>query len=941
MVQLKRNLLSVALASATMMLAGGAYAQSAEPQAEAVVQEPQLQSETTSPEPSLQAEAQEQQPAPVETPAQEQPAQTGAPVDATLDTVVVTGIRAGIESAIQTKRDSTSIVEAVSAEDIGKLPDISIAESIARLPGLSAQRVAGRSSTIQIRGLSDDFGTTLLNGREQVSVGHNRGVEFDQYPSELMSSVVVYKTPDASLVGQGVSGTVDLQTVRPLSFGERVVSFNVRGEENSLGTLNPDSDDRGYRISGSYIDQFLDGRLGVAVGYARMDSPGQANRWEAWGYPTTVVDGQEALVLGGSKSQVSSTDNVRDGLMAVVEFKPNDSYHTMLDVYYSTFEKSETLRFMETGLGWSGATLSDATIQDGKVVSGTFTGVRPVLRNDLNTQDDEIFAIGWNNQFRFNEDWSAMADVSYSKAEREEMILETYAGLGHSSDPAASDTVSFITDSDGKPHFTYGRDYTDPNTIVLTDPGGWGQDGFVKYPSVEDELTSLRLGAERSFETGIFRSFEFGINHADREKTRSSGFEGFLRLPDGATTLAIPADALMDPVDLGFTGVPGSISYDINQVFGLYELDELIHPDVRNKNWTVEEKVTTGYAQWNIDTDLSESISMRGNVGFQVIRTDQSSSGYSIGFSEADAPIPFSGGNEYTDFLPSLNLAFGLEHDQTVRFGLGEQQARPRMDEMRANNNYWVDTQQGEWRGEGGNPELDPIRATALDVSYEKYFGGKGYVSLGAFHKDLHSWILKETVDYDFSGFDTGNLTPDLIPTSTIGTFTRPENAEGGKLYGFEFAVSVPFDLLWAPLEGFGIQGSYTNNHSSIEYQGEEINIPGFSEHVSNITLYYERYGFSTRVSQRSRSWFYGEKQGFGGDRAYVAIDGEQVTDLQIGYTFNEASSLNGLSLLLQVNNLTNEHYREFFPTDNDGNGYPRFDAEYGRQVLLGATYKF
>ena len=238
MLELKRNSLSVALATAMLLGTPVAYAQTAD----ATAQDPQTEEDQAT----------------------------------NLDGIVVTGIRRGIENAIETKQTSTSIVETISAEDIGKLPDISIAESIARLPGLSAQRVAGRSSTIQIRGLSDDFGTTLLNGREQVSVGHNRGVEFDQYPSELINAVTVYKTPDASLVGQGVSGTVDLQTVRPLSFGDRVVTFNVRGEDNSLGELNPESDDRGYRVSGSYIDQFMDGRLGIALGFARLDSPGQA-----------------------------------------------------------------------------------------------------------------------------------------------------------------------------------------------------------------------------------------------------------------------------------------------------------------------------------------------------------------------------------------------------------------------------------------------------------------------------------------------------------------------------------------------------------------------------------------------------------------------------------------------------------------------------------------
>src|SRR5690606_17847406 len=124
-----------------------------------------------------------------------------------LDRVLVTGIRSSIEKSIDTKQTSTSIVEAISAEDIGKLPDSSIAESIARLPGLTAQRERGRATQINIRGFAGDFSTATLNGREQASTGDNRGVEFDQYPSELLSQVVVYKTPDAALVGQGLSGT--------------------------------------------------------------------------------------------------------------------------------------------------------------------------------------------------------------------------------------------------------------------------------------------------------------------------------------------------------------------------------------------------------------------------------------------------------------------------------------------------------------------------------------------------------------------------------------------------------------------------------------------------------------------------------------------------------------------------------------------------------------
>src|SRR5438309_1423553 len=126
--------------------------------------------------------------------------------------ITVTGFRASLESAVNEKKRRDQVVESISAEDIGKLPDASIAESIARLPGLTSQRVSGRSNSISIRGFSPDFSTTLLNGREQTSTGDNRAVEYDQYPSEVINQVLVYKTPMASLVGQGLSGTVDLKT---------------------------------------------------------------------------------------------------------------------------------------------------------------------------------------------------------------------------------------------------------------------------------------------------------------------------------------------------------------------------------------------------------------------------------------------------------------------------------------------------------------------------------------------------------------------------------------------------------------------------------------------------------------------------------------------------------------------------------------------------------
>ena len=904
MLKLKRNTLSVALASAILVAAGGVQAQDAAAEESLKVADPQ--------EGAAKAEEEKE-----------------------LEAITVLGIRGSIERSIDLKVTSDSIVEAISSEDIGKLPDISIADSITRLPGLAAQRVAGRASTISIRGLAGDYGTTLLNGREQVSVGDNRTVEFDQYPSELINQVVVYKTADAGLVGQGLSGTIDLRTVRPLMFQERVASVNVRGEKNSLGEINEEGSDYGNRISAFYVDQFMDGDLGIALGYARLDSPGQAQRYEAWGFPTTDSG---ALVLGGAKLQGTSTDNVRQGLMGVLEYNVSDNWSSTLDVYYSQFDKAETTRFMEVGLAWGGGvSLANPTVTDGVVTAGTFNGIRPVLRNDLNEGDDKLFAIGWNNVFTINEDWSSTFDLSYSAADREESILETYSGTR----AGVTDSVAFTLDPNSIPNFTFSRDYREPAPLVLGDPGGWGQDGYIKTPQIEDELTSVRLDFTRSFTEGMFSSIEFGVNYADREKQRSVP-EAFLDLLNNRAPVAVDPSLIVRPVDLGHVGLPGTLSYNIPAVLDrYYRFRDNINADIVNKQWTVEEQITTGFVQANLNTEFL-GIPVRGNLGFQAVNADQSSDGFTVLQGDAANAIPFTGGADYTDYLPSMNLVFDFGDEWVGRLGAGRQLARPRVDQMRANNNTSLEftgQNQGRWSRNGGNPELEPWTANAYDLSIEKYFAERGYVSLAYFYKDLRTYVYDQVTTFDATGLPIppGYTGPTPQP---VGIYSRPANGEGGNIKGWEFAVSVPFDLFSDALEGFGIQGNYSDTSSSIKRlgpDGPDEPIAGLSEEVTNISLYYENYGFQARVGQRKRSDFLGEIQGFGADRALVYIDGESVTDVQIGYTFQAGSSLEGLSILLQVNNVTDEPYRQFFLD----NGLTQRYEEYGRQYLLGATYRF
>ena len=872
----------------------------------------------------------------------QQAAPAAQPASANLSTVVITGIRKGIEDAISVKKNSDSIVEAISAEDIGKLPDSSIAESISRLPGLASQRVAGRSQTISVRGMSGDFAGTLLNGREQVSTGDNRGVEFDQYPSELLSSVLIYKTPDAGLIGQGLSGTIDMQTVRPLSFPGRVVSINLRGDKNSLGTLNADSKSTGSRFSASYIDQFANRTLGIALGYARLDSPSQAKRWEAWGYTGDSAVPANVKVLGGFKSYVDSTEQVRDGLMGVIQYKPSQNFESVLDLYASKFDKTQTTRGFEVGMPWGGATLTNPVVQDGFLVGGTFSSIKPVLRNDLNKRTDDLSAIGWNNKLKVA-DWTAVGDLSYSKAERKESILETYAGTA-----GTRDNVAFTQDRDtGLPTFKVGLNYADPSIIRLVDSGGWGQDGYIKWLNVTDELTAARLSASKDM-TGFFSRMNFGLHMSDRSKTKEVpeafvDLKGSTRNPFVTAATAVPTGLLVSPTQQGHIGFGGVLSYDIQGAYDtLYKLTPNYHADITNKNWKVTEKVNTVYGKLDIDTELG-AVTLRGNVGVQVVHTDQSSTAYAVANGNAVTGVtPFTGGKTYSDVLPSMNLAFGLSNDQTVRVGVAKVMARARVDQLRANRNVSFDSNPSKpeserWSGSGGNPELLPFRANAFDVSYEKYFGTKAYVGIAGFYKDLKSYIYQQKFVVDFAGA-VNPITGAVNPVGTFGKYDAPLNGTGGTISGVELSASIPFNLLTPMLDGFGVVLSHADTNSKIRPQGpgSTMPLPGLSKQVTGLTVYYEKSGFSARVSQRSRSEYVGEISGFGADRELVFIKPEKAVDLQLGYEFNTGMA-KGLSLLLQVNNLTNAPYARYTDTPDT----PKEYNTYGRTMLFGANYKF
>ena len=285
-----------------------------------------------------------------------------------------------------------------------------------------------------------------------------------------------------------------------------------------------------------------------------------------------------------------------------------------------------------------------------------------------------------------------------------------------------------------------------------------------------------------------------------------------------------------------------------------------------------------------------------------------------------------------------------------VRLGAAKTLARPNLEDMRAGFSAGVATSgpnRGKWSGSGGNPLLEPWRATAFDLSFEKYFGKRSYVALAGWHKKLKTSIYVDDIpNFDFSGFPNST---GITPVSNFGVLSGPVNGSGGSIQGVELSGSLEGALVSPALEGFGVVASYSDTKSDLPgtanngRRDPNRKLEGLSGQVWSLVGYYEKDGWQARVGQRYRSKFTAAVRGVWIDNSLASIEAERITDLQFGYSF-EKGSLKGLSVIFQINNLTDTPYRTSSADETSTTPPLRMVPEryytYGRQYLVGLNYK-
>lgn len=859
------------------------------------------------------------------------PASTNEP--STDSDIVVTGFRAALRSATAKKKNAETVVESVTSEDIGKLPDNGIGESIGRLPGLAAQRSNGRANIISIRGFGPDFSTTTLNGRQQTTTNDSRAVEFDQYPSEILAGVDVYKTSEADHPAGGLVGSIDLRTIRPLETTRRVLAIGARGTYVDQ-KLQPDSSDKGYRVYGTYVDKFMDGRLGVALSAAYSDEPYQTRDFNAWGFDTyskgTGGLAADARAMSGFKSYFESDKLKRFGANATVQAQMSDEVVFTVDGFYSHFKDDINQRGLEMPLnfGAGNATVISATAENGLVTRATVAG-KPVIENYATDRVSDQYAVGWNGRYDGEDGWHLLGDLSWSRTDRTDHNIETTAGLGYNL-PGTTATVSYQLTDKG-PQFT--SNYNGASSaLVLTDVEGWSsspvQAGYDKNRNLKDDLVEARAEVVRDI-GGFFKSIKVGADYVARTKTLNVR-EGFLSPPVGATSAAIPASLLRSPTTLD-RGLGPIISYDPRGLVaaGVLRYVPNTSADVVNKSYRIGEDVWTPYAMLSLDGRFG-AFKLTGNVGVQGIHTHVSSA------ASAFTPVT----DNYWMVLPSANINLRSDSDFVIRIAASQQMMRPRLPDLNNNIGFGYNPQLGLYSGGGGNPFLRPYKADSIDFNLEKYFASKGYIALQTFYKHIDTYIANGIdTNFDYSGFPAP--INQIVPPTPIGQFNGNVNTHGGHLYGAELAGTLPFDVFSPALTGFGVTGggSYTKTQVK-DFNGNNTVIPGYSKWVANATVFYDNHGFSARGSMRYRSDFLGDFAAFDGQPTRQQVYGETTFDAQIGYDFAGGSFLPGLSVYVQGQNLTDERTKARPGDLTNDLAVLRYQT-YGRRIVAGATVKF
>lgn len=887
-----------------------------------------------------------------------------------LEEVVVTGIRYSNEKSLVTKREANSVVEVVTAEDIGKMPDKNVADSLSRLPGVTVSSASANeggfdeNDRISMRGTNPSLTQTLINGHN-VAAGDwfvlnqvqqvGRSVSYTLLPSELVDQIVVYKSAQASLVEGGVAGSVNILTRKPLDFADK---FTVSGSAGGVWAEQPDEIDP--QLSALFNWKNDSGTLGVMVQAFSEERHLRRDGVELLGYGT-IAPGSEIAISNPDLSGVQypvligaalfEQQRERTGGLIDIEMRPTDALSLDLQYFVSDLDATN---YNRNFLFWTSNILQGG----GSLLPGSppFQAPDPgyVVRNNTlveaswsgpNTPSTGVYDQISRPDAKATSNYGAFS-ASYAFSDAFTMSGEIGTSEGHGETPTQDVSETVLSNGTGgsyrlnginsAPDFNFGS--ADISTPFPGDvPVGFGWIFGAQAVDVEDQEDWAQIDADYALDGGAFTGLQFGARYSNHSRD-SLRVIGQGPLFPGASDPANYPDTFQNyPSDFSSIGgsFPRNIWYWTPAQLAAYNAGNVNRDPVERLDWTglfqVEEKNSAAYAQADF-----EGSNWAGNIGVRFVRTEEDIVTYvsvpldsNGNTTDPDAILGSAFGafkqvpvdHTYDDWLPSANLKWNLTDDLVARFAVAKTLTRPDYSALGGFVNLGTPPASVNeiGSGSGGNPDLEPIRSTNFDAGLEWYFADNSLLGLGLFYMDLDNYVSFGTERRTY--FTYGANYPDGADIQY--DLTVPVNTQGrvqGVELNYQQAINDNF--------GFAANYTYADGEQTSQLTSNDDRLVGTSENTYNLSAYFENSSFNARVTYTYRSEF------FSGLDRQTAFSQDEIASLaaSLGYTFNE-----NYTITLDGQNLNNPTLKYFALNEDQ----PRAFYKNGAQYYLSLRVKF
>lgn len=807
-------------------------------------------------------------------------AQTAEQDATTVDEIVVTGFRGSLRAAIDVKRRENSIVDSISAEDIADFPDLNLAESLQRVPGVQIDRDGGEGRSINVRGLSSDFVRVRLNGlealattggRDQGRANRNRGFDFNVFASELFNSITVRKSQEAAVNEGSLGATVDLQTARPFDYD----GFTFAA--GSQVTYNDLSENTGPRATALISNRWLDGRLGALLSVAYSQRLTFEDGSSSVGFRVPADDGcVPTTVAGVITSYVNSTrcyqsvgtittadgrtltglaaqeaahraahpriprygrisyDRERLGVTGSIQFDVSDRTRLTLDSLYAKLDQTRNEEFLEIispareagAQGFRTMDLVRGVIDNNAtLISATFDDVdaRTEQRIDVLSTEFTQNALTLTHEFSDTLRFRGLIGSSEaigSNPQQTTVSFDRYDVDGYSYDYSGDVNV---------PAFNYGFDVSNPANWALSPSSTLGDASIIRLRPNRTENTYDTIEAEFTYDFNDSLTFRFGASQKEFGFAVAENRKAVEAVPATALALLAARGVTIDQYSTTVSSLNrGSLTLPGNTpatwvIPDIARLDALIGFSCNCVNDFGDFRVTPFAGETRAVTETSNGFFIQADFNTDLWNMPVRGN---LGVRYVETEVNSTGllgtrtlnlTNTYEDTLPALNVSIEPVEDLIVRFAAAKVMARPALNQLTPGGT--VAQGVADVTLTVGNPFLDPIRATNYDLSIEWYPYDEALFSFALFHKSIDSFVqtVRERLPFSETGFPNDILPAGVSPTSDV-IFTSSRNTPGGDLDGFEITLQTPFTFLPEAFEGLGGLFNYTQVESEVEY---------------------------------------------------------------------------------------------------------------------------